>query len=183
MKKGKTLIVTIVVLLLTMSFTNQDTWFLLKSDGFTITFPKEPASQPQVVNSDIGELKINIFIYDASESGADDNLVYLASSTEYPDSLISSEKTEILPVLFKNTIDGILSNIQGKILSETAIEINGFPGREVKVDFMEGQAIIKIRIYLVKNILYMVETITETSKVPNKSIDKFMDSFKLADLK
>jgi hypothetical protein len=46
---------------------------------------------------------------------------------------------------------------------------------------MEGQAIIKIRIFLVKNILFMIETITETGKVPNKSIDRFMDSFKLTE--
>jgi hypothetical protein len=134
-----------------------------------------------VINSEIGELKLNIFVYDASESGTDENLVYLVSSTEYPDSLINSEKTEILPDLFKNTLEGILSNINGKLLSETVIDINGFPGREVKVDFMEGQAIIKIRIFLVKNILFMIETITETGKVPNKSIDRFMDSFKLTE--
>jgi hypothetical protein len=181
MKKVKTCIVTIAVLFLTMAFVNQDDWFLLKSDGYTIAFPKEPASQPQVINSEIGELKLNIFVYDASESGTDENLVYLVSSTEYPDSLINSERTEILPELFKNTLAGILSNINGKLLSETVIDINGFPGREVKVDFMEGQAIIKIRIFLVKNILFMIETITETGKVPNKSIDRFMDSFKLTE--
>jgi|WetSurSiteA1Bulk_404760.scaffolds.fasta_scaffold36656_1 hypothetical protein len=181
MKKFKTGIVTIAILLLTMGFATQDNWFLLKYDVFNIAFPKEPTSQPQVINSEIGELKINIFMYDASEAGNDENLVYLVSSTEYPDSLINSGKTEILPDLFKNTLQGILNNVNGKLLSENVIEINGFPGREVKVDFMEGQAIIKIRIFLVKNKLFMIETITETAKFPNKSIDRFMDSFKLTD--
>ena len=44
---------------------------------------------------------------------------------------------------------------------------------------MEGQAIIKMRFYLVKNKLFMEEIITETSKFPNKTIARFMDSFEL----
>jgi hypothetical protein len=179
MKKAKTLIGIILVLVLTAGFTYQTDWFLLKSDGFQAEFPSEPVSQPQVVNSEIGDLKVNLFMYDASQGGTDSNLVYLVGFTEYPDSLVNSNMTELIPNFFRGSIDGAVKNVNGKILSETVIEINGYPGREVKIDFMEGQAIIMMRFYLVKNRLFMTEIATETSKVPNKSINRFFNSFKL----
>jgi hypothetical protein len=179
MKKVKTLIGILLVLVLTAGFAYQTDWFLLKSDGFQAEFPVEPVSQPQVVNSEIGELKVNLFMYDASQGGTDSNLVYLIGSTEFPDSIVNSNMTESVPNFFRGSIDGAVKNVNGKILSETVIEINGYPGREIKVDFMEGQAVIIMRFYLVRNKLLMIEVMTEISKVPNKSSDRFFNSFKL----
>jgi hypothetical protein len=69
--------------------------------------------------------------------------------------------------------------VHGKLLSEKIIQINGFPGREARIDFRDGLAVITMRAYLVKNKMYILQTITETKKDFNKSIGKFMDSFKL----
>ncbi|MCF8231715.1 MAG: hypothetical protein K9J27_05940 [Bacteroidales bacterium] len=100
--KNKTtkLFFTSLMLLSIMSFAKPETWFLLEAEqyGFKIEFPKEPTENSQVVNSEIGELETNIFTYDASKDDKDDNLTYSVSYTEYPDSLINSEKTENLSV-------------------------------------------------------------------------------------
>ena len=182
MKKFKICFFIIFILVLTTGFEVRDDWYLLKSDGFQIEFPKEPVSQPQMTNSEIGELKINLFICDESENKNDSNLVYLTGSTVYPDSIvkiINSDKTGVLNDFFRKSVDGTVTGSKGKLLSEKVIEIDNYPGREIKVDLMEGQAVIKMRLYLVKNKLYIIEIITETSKVPNTSIDRFIDSFKL----
>ncbi|TLX77659.1 hypothetical protein E9993_03180 [Labilibacter sediminis] len=164
-----------------LSFAKAGKWFQFESSefGFKIEFPKEPTSNPQVINSAIGELKMNMFMYHASSNGKDDNLVYLANYTEYPDSLVNSENTETLPTFFRNSIDGAVTNVHGKLLSEKNIAIDEYPGREVRIDFQQGKAVITMRIFLVKNKMYMLQTITATNKDFNKSITQFMDSFKL----
>ena len=179
-KITKLLAVSLILFLL-MSLSKPETWYLLESEplGYKIEFPKEPTENPQVVNSEIGELKMNIFMLDASKSRKDDNLVYMVNYTEYPDTLISSEKIDILDNFFRNSIDGAVRNVHGKLLSEKIIKINEYPGREIKIDFKDGMAVIRIRLYLVKNKLYMLQTITETKKDFNKSINRFMDSFEL----
>ena len=93
------------ILLLIMGFVNSKKWFSLESKeyNFKIEFPAEPTANPQIVNSEIGELKLNMFIYESPEKGNDDNLVYLVNCTEYPDSVINSDFSEILPAFFRNS--------------------------------------------------------------------------------
>lgn len=122
---------------------------------------------------------MSTFTYKPAKSEKDHNLLYNVISMEITDSLFSSDKTETLPGYFKSTIDGMVRNFSGKLLSETIIEINGFPGREIKIDFQNGKYMVKVRFYMVKNKSYMIEKLTDTKKDLNKPIDRFMDSFKL----
>ncbi len=179
MKTKKSLIGIMAMLALTMGFVKPEDWFLLKSEVFQIEFPKEPATTTEVIDSEIGALEMKIFLYDASQAGTDDNLVYMATYIEYPDTLISSEQTDKISAIFRGAIDGMVNNVSGKLLSESEITLNGFPGKEVKIDFRNGLAIFKVRFYLIKHKMYIIQTITETGKFPNKSVDRFLDSFKL----
>ncbi|MCV9386186.1 hypothetical protein [Reichenbachiella ulvae] len=181
LKKRTSITAILFMTLLLFSFSKSDKWVLFESTeyGFKVDFPKEPTSNPQTVNSEIGLLKMNIFMYEASNNKKDDNLVYMVNSTEYPDTLINSNKTEILYNFFRNSIDGAVNNVHGKLLSETVITIDEYPGREIRVDFQNGKAVITMRLYLVKNQMYMLQTITETNKDFNNSIKRFFDSFEL----
>ncbi|HKC68833.1 MAG TPA: hypothetical protein VKG26_11430 [Bacteroidia bacterium] len=162
------------------AFTKSDSWYLVESKpfGFKIEFPVKPAEQTKVINSELGELNMNMFLYDASKA-KDDNLVYLASYTEYPKDAVDSDNKEVQKKMLRSGIDGAVNNVQGKLLSEKIITLDGFEGIEARIDFKNGMAIIKMRMYLVHNKMYILETITETSKESNKSVSKFLDSFKL----
>lgn len=172
-----------LVLIAFMGFVKPEKWFLLKSEhfGYSVEFPKKPEENTQVVNSAIGELKMNMFMYDASEGGNDDNVLYLVNCTEYPDTLVHSDKTEQLEAFFEGAINGAVSNVQGKLLSKKEIQLGQYPGREMSIDYGNGQAIIRMRMYLVKNVMYMLQTIAETEKDNNASAVRFMDSFELLD--
>jgi hypothetical protein len=170
-----------MLVLALFSFVKVENWFLFTSDQFAcqVEFPKEPKAQTQIINTELGELEMNLFIYDASNSEKDDNLVYLLSITEYPDTLINSKQTEIQDTFFRASIDGAVNNVGGELLSEKEITIDKYPGREIKIDFQNGRAIIIMRLYLVESKIYMLQTITETEKASNSSISRFMDSFEL----
>jgi hypothetical protein len=179
MKTLKILAGSILLACATLSFVPLDEWIMVRTANCKIFFPEEPIDQSRTVNTAKGDLKVNIYLYKASPNTKDENIAYILTETEYPDSVMSSDKTDKLEEFFKNSIDGVVNNFHSKLLSQSTTQINGFPGREVKLDLQNGKAIMNIRFYLVKNRMYMLETITNADKDANKSIEKFMNSFEI----
>lgn len=169
----------VVLVTLVLSFSNIEEWVLFQTKHCEMYFPKKPHELSQTINSTLGTLNMNIYSYEVPDSINDDNLLYNLMETEYPDSLINSDKKDILVKFFRDAIDGAVSSIHGKLLSETIIHYEDYPGREIRIDFKDGLAVIKMHFYLVKNKLYMLQTITFTKNDNNESINKFMNSFKL----
>ncbi|MDE3213523.1 MAG: hypothetical protein KGM98_09845, partial [Bacteroidota bacterium] len=62
---------------------------------------------------------------------------------------------------------------------QTVTTLNGYPGRQVKLGIQGGKAVMNIRFYLVKNRMFVLQTITQSGKEDNTSIEKFMDSFEI----
>jgi hypothetical protein len=179
MKKITQKLMVVALVFSTLAFTLSSEWQLFENNDLQAFFPKLPKKQVQSINTAIGKLEMNIYMHEAQSEDQDDNLVYGLITTEYPDSIINSETIEDLESFFRNSIDGAVSNVKGKLLKETEIKINGYPGREIKVDFKDGMAIIRMRLYLVKNKMIMQQTITLTDKDNNKSIERYMNSLKL----
>lgn len=168
-----------------MGFVDSREWYLLKSNkfGFKIEFPQKPKATTHTINTEIGDLKMNLFICDLSNSENDNNLVYLANYSEYPRDLVNSDMKSSLKTFFRNSVDGAVSSVHGKLLKERVIDYKGYPGREFSVDYENGLAVIKMRMYLVKNKMYMIETISKKEYEFNTSIDRFMNSFELTKIK
>lgn len=146
----------------------------------SILMPGQPTKREKTVNAAIGEIQLNMFMFQPPEK-TDPNALYMVSYSDLPATFITSDSILRLKTFFDNTRDGAIKNIKGKLLSETIINYKQYPGREQRVDFRNGLAVIKYRYYLVKNRLYTLQVITETKNNFNKSINKFMDSFKLAE--
>ncbi len=168
-----------VLLTVILSFSFTDDWVLVENSNFRILFPQKPQEQTQKVNTALGTLYMETYIYQVPDNQKDDNIMYLFAQTVYPDTTINSDKKDLIDKFFRGSVDGAVKNVQGKLLSETVIQLNGYPGRKIRIDFRDGLAVISMCSYLVKNKLYMTETITETKNDHNKSIDKFFSSFGL----
>jgi hypothetical protein len=179
MKKIKSTCLFVVLASILLSFTSSEEWKIFETKQYEVLFPGKPTSQVKSVKTEIGEISMDIHMFDASKTGNDDNLVYGFITSDYPSDLVDHSNKELISNLFRSSIDGAVNNVKGTLLSETDIEINGHPGRAFKVDFNKGFAIINMRMYLVKNTMVMLQTITLTEKQANTSIDKFMNSFKL----
>ncbi len=181
MKKIRIIFGLLVLASFTLSFVNSEDWFLFETKKCKLLFPKKPTESSQTVPSAIGDLELKMYMYEVTDTTKDDNLLYMLMETNYPDSLINSDKKDLLDNFFRNAIDGSANNVQGsKILTETKIELAGFPGREARVSLNVGVPCInKMHFYLVKNKMYILEVITDARKDFNKSMDKFMNSFAL----
>ena len=145
----------------------------------TILMPAKPEQTKRIINhSTYGKLTMNLSILQPKDS-TDPNLVYMLSYTDYPIGTIHSDSANILESFFMSSREGAIANVQGKLLSETILNLSGYPGRELRLNFKNGLALLRCRNYLVKNRLYTMQIITLTENNFNTSINKFLDSFKL----
>lgn len=177
--KAITALAGAVFLTVILAFSFPDDWVLLEKPNFKVFFPKKPEEQTQTVNTAVGKLKIDSYMYQVPDDKKDDNIMYMLAETTYPDTAINSDKKNLIDKFFRGSIDGAVNNVHGKLLTETIIQLNDYPGRKVRIDFKDGLAVITMCSYLVKNKLYITETMTETKNDFNKSIDKFLNSFSL----
>ncbi len=182
-KKISTLSFIFFISVIFSGFIITSDWFLLKSEdqGYQIEFPKEPSENVQTVNTEAGPVDMHIHMLDLSKKEEDSNLIYLSSYAQYPDTLVHSDRKEQLAGFFKETIDGLVSSIDGKRLDEKMVQLGEYQGKEVKINFQDGMAIIRIRVYLVENRVYMLQVVTKTENDSNESISRFMNSFALID--
>jgi hypothetical protein len=154
-------------------------WEVFVTDAFEISFPDKPVLDTNLLNSDIGILKMYTYMYDASKQKRSKNKIFSLVHVAYPADLFHSNQPEQVTSIFRNTVDGAVANVQGKLLSEEITSLNNFPGRIVEIDFQDGFAVILMHCYLVENKMYIVQTITETNAYPNEMSQRFIAYFKL----
>lgn len=144
---------------------------------FSVLFPSGPEESEQQLNTALGALTLKIFSSNA-ENDSDVNIVYAVMYTEYPENSISSSMdAEKMEKFFNGSVNGAVTNVKGKLLSEEKVSIKNFPGRHIKVDYMQGQAVIDMYLYLVNNRNYMLQVIHVPGKEDNSNLKKFTDSF------
>lgn len=170
-----------ILSLLTMSFVSDEDWFWFQNKDYKILFPKKPDEKRQIINSEVGELETVNFYYAVPDNENDDNLVYLAGETLYPENTIHSDSTEIIIPFFRGGIDNIVSSFNGKLLVEEIISLGKYPGRRatIRVTIQDKPVVITLKMFLVKNKAYVIQVITNDNKKYNNSIPKFLNSFEL----
>lgn len=175
-------IVLLIILnsvLVTNGFTQKKMWTEFNPTGdFSVNMPGQPQHKTQDTYSNVGTLRLNIYSYQPSDSKKD-NLVYMIMYSDYPEGSVTSDNKESLPVFFRNAVDGAVRNVNGVLLSEKDIEIQGYPGKEIQIGYQGGVIIINMRQYLVKNRTYILQVMTPKEKQDNEFTTKFFESFKL----
>ncbi|MEL6132274.1 MAG: hypothetical protein AAFR59_02795 [Bacteroidota bacterium] len=82
---------------------------------------------------------------------------------------------------YKGVASGAARNVNGRLLSTKVLEVDGYEGREITIsiaaDEAGNEAIIRSRMVLIENVIYMIQTITKKEHDGNGAIKAFMDSF------
>ena len=149
--------------------------------GFSALMPGKATVSSQIIPSASGDLKMDVFAYTPIKSN--DNLIYMIVNSVYPDGSIQSDNKEKIESFFQKAIEGAVSKVKGKVLSQKDLQLNGYLGKELKINYNNGTHIIRLRMYLVEDKLYMLQVISETKKSDNESSNKFMESFQLLEKK
>jgi hypothetical protein len=176
MKKSKIFFFSILTLVSIYSFTVATDWYLFENTFSTIEFPAKPVLNTQGLPSAVGKLKMETAFLEPTDKNV---YLYGLLVSEYPDSLINSDKKEKLAPFFRSAIDGSIKDTKSKLLSEKEISIEKYPGREVRMDYGNGKAIVTMRLYLIKNKMTIVQIITPTVILDSVNKYRFLNSFKL----
>ena len=147
------------------------------TDGrFVVTFPPgfgEPQLSAHSVDSPVGKLTFSMYIAENS-SGA-----CFASYNDYPPEVIEQGDPK---VMLDGARDGALRNINGKLIKEDEITLEGHPGRAISFSgSKEGKSFFgRADIFLVNPRLYQVMSLAYSqSDLETPAIRDFFKSFRL----
>jgi|SRR5882724_4278908 len=147
----------------------QSAWKTFKStdENFIVSMPAEPEQEWTKGNSPLGN---GHHIYNLDQQ----NLSYTVSYSEL-DAAPKDQKD--IKRIFDISRDMVLAVRQGGLKGDKEIALDGFPGREVRIEV--GKELVILRIYVVKNRIYQLMTSQPKTKSENPDILKFYDSFRL----
>lgn len=174
-------LITVVVSASGQTNTQTDTWKSYTSEacGFTAAFPETPTEEKQIVPTALGDQEMIVVGCDASELPSSPNLAYIATYSEYSTIKFSPNDKEALAQYFRGAVDGMVSNTEGKLLSETTIDMDGIPGREVRIGLGNEAGVLTARLYLSHNKSYVLVVVTGAENDRNTSIARFFNSFRV----
>lgn len=135
---------------------------------FSVMFPKKPTATSQDVPTDVGNIKMYTFMAEVSDSQ-----VLMVAYSDYDAKLI--EAAEPFTVL-RGSRDGVVSQFQAKLNSETEGKFSGFPC----IDFTASgdTYFTSYKLILANNRLYQVG-ILKVGTAVTKTDETFIKSFKI----
>jgi hypothetical protein len=159
----------ILSLFLLTAAAGQAEWPRFKSteENFTISMPREPQQERTTGRTPLGT---GHHIYTV-----DDNGVSFTASYSVLDNAPTQSKD------IKRTLDMARDMVamvtNGKLLTDTDISIDNFPGRLVRIE--KDKRIWTVHAYIVKDRMYQLMTTEPKAKEPNAAAAKFFESFHL----
>ena len=127
----------------------------------------------QAIQTPVGPVEIHTFTAEAEDSA------YVIAYSDYPSAIVEETNPQ---ALLDSSRDGAVTNLGGTLLSEEAVEIDGYPGRSLVISTgaeTDEPATISSRIYLVDNRLYQVLVVIPEGKNVEKAAAGFLESFAL----
>jgi hypothetical protein len=137
--------------------------FASESGGFSLLMPGDPTE-----NKNDGVVSYSV----TREKEA---VTYTVSFTDFPVDP-TSEKNGIQEA-FNGIKDGIKEE-GGTIVDEKSLSLREFPGQELRISMPDG-VITRVRSYVVDRRLYLVMASTKNERSLQKSLEGFLNSFKV----
>ncbi len=148
-------------------------------DGkFQVLAPGPFRTNVDSIATPIGTVAYHSFFHQPSAENAD-NVLLMVSYCDYPPRTIHSDSADLVPTFFENTIDAATESVDGNLVYSDSILLSGYPGRFWRIDYLDDQAVIKTKAFLVKNRFYSVQSIMYRNRSLNLASDKFLNSFEV----
>jgi hypothetical protein len=141
-------------------------WTKLSPAGghFTVLMPAKPSSEMQW----IGGFADHSFMAETDWATYEVGYIELTKMVPDPEAALDGAR------------DALLLMPNSKLLSETKLILNGYPGRELKIVSTKGISKEITRLYIVGNRMYRVRVvIAPVNKDVHRDVEKFFSSFKL----
>jgi len=167
---------TLIFLLLALVLHSQewDTYKNLKF-GFRVDFPGDTKTITKQVPVGDQSFEMNMFYIENPNEKSISNLLYAIAHVAYSKEEYSNDDSERDEIVLNSAVNGAVNNVNGKLLTNENVVLNGFPGKQAKVEILGSY--IYIKLVLVKHELYIAQVICTTEKDNNDDIGRFLESF------
>ncbi len=150
-----------------------------KEGRYKAAFPGVVAEKTRIINSPAGEIKMYVNLLDIGAVD-NENRIYMVAYADYPDNIINSGmRAGKVDTFLRNAILGSIESIKGKITKEEKIAFKKYPGKHTIVSFQGGKGIMDMKVFLVKNRIYIAEVGYETNYGNKTSLAKFFNAFEI----
>lgn len=151
--------------------TEEPSEFASKDGKFTIKFKVAPKESQQDVPTEIGDVKMYMFMHEESVTKA-----YMVAYCDYPSELIKASDAK---TLLNGSKEGVVGKFNATIVEEKSSK---FQGNEC-MDFTASgpQYHTAYKLILAGNRLYQVGILQDGSPVTADDIDMFIGSFKITE--
>jgi hypothetical protein len=148
--------------------------FSSESGGFVVSTPNALEENVESVDTAVGAIDIHTF------TATHDRTVYVVAYSDYPAEIISqSDPQQVL----NGSRDGAVQNVGGTLVSETAIDLEGNPGKALVINTTSdagNMATVNAHLYLVENRLYQILVVVPQGAEKSAEVDTFLNSFSLS---
>jgi hypothetical protein len=144
--------------------------FASRTGGFYIVMPGSPDSEVHDVFTAVGVLELHTFFVQVRDSA------YMVGYSDYPKFLVDSA---VVDEMLDGARDGAVANVDGRLVWERRIRLQGYPGRELWIEAdVDGESgLAHARLYLVGTRLYQILVAGPTHEYSQSNAEKFLNSF------
>jgi hypothetical protein len=166
-------IVSLVLLVAAGARAEEPSWksFESKEGRFTVEFPGVPRQRSNTrPTARFGTLEQHMFLLEVPNVG-----VFTVSYMDYPRGAMDKYKPD---QLLDDARDNALKIAKGKLLSETKVTMNGFPGRVIVFDGANN-LVFTAHYYVAKERVYTALAYVPKASGDSAEVKRFLASFKL----
>lgn len=148
--------------------------FSVKDGGFTVLMPGMPMEDKQDVKTATGDVTVTLYVLEVKNEGS-----LVVSFSEVPEAALKAGTDDRR---LDSARDGAVVSAKGKLRTEKKITLDGHPGRDLTIDTdaKSGNAVVRTRIYAVKQRLYQTMAVGTKAFAAGKDAEMFLNSFKVA---
>ncbi len=169
---GKEVSVYAIFMLLALTVTAAGTeWkeYAIHQGAFAISMPMPPLIEKHTVKTETGPIDTQIVLAKIGSSVA-----YAVVYCEYPQDALFCKAPE---KYLNNAGDQMAREMNGTMISESPIRLDGFPGREIRMTLPNG--ILHLKLYAVGRRSYQVYAVSLDNNGSHFDAQKFLASFRL----
>lgn len=149
----------------------QDDWvpFSSPEGRFAVAFPSAPLPTESSLETAGGPVTLH------THTATGPDAAYVVAWADYPPEALDKD----LERMFDRTRDGLVVNLQGKVVADEKLEIQGRPGRALTLRVAGTDTILKARLVMVDRRLYQVAVVDSEGRVDASDTARFFDSFEI----
>ncbi|MEM6879119.1 MAG: hypothetical protein AAF544_11210 [Bacteroidota bacterium] len=147
-------------------------------DGrFVILSPGAFQESVDTIPTEVGELLFYTYFFQTPAKEAD-NLIYMLSYVDYPEGSLHHDSTDLVAEFFQASQEEAIAAVDGELLFSNDEILQDYPGKFWRIDYLDGEASIRTKTFVVGRRYYQVQTVSKTSRGLNDSSGKYLESLR-----